>query len=365
MTDVIIAGAGPVGLLLGCLLAQRGVEVTVCEQRQGPDQRTRAIGIHPPGLAALDAAGAGDAVRAEALLLEGGEVHARGRPLAAVPFGAARPVHTLAQHRTDAILRARLGALGGALHFGATVTAVRGEAERVRVSIAGAGERSAAFLIAADGVRSGLRAAEGIGWSGHGGRAHYAMVDIPGDADAVARIHCEPGGLVESFPLPGGQRRWVIRLRGRREITADAFAEEIRARTGIRIAMPPGATPATFTAAQHRADGIVRDRVVLLGDAAHEISPIGGQGMNLGWTDAARLAPLLCDALARGDRDLRDHERTTARMAAQAQRRSAFYMSMGAPAPRPAQALREGVIRALGSKALRGRTAALVTMTTR
>ena len=48
--DVAIVGAGPVGLLLACLLAQRGVDVAVFDARSGADGRSRAIGIHPPGL---------------------------------------------------------------------------------------------------------------------------------------------------------------------------------------------------------------------------------------------------------------------------------------------------------------------------
>src|SRR5690606_26689711 len=119
MPDVTIVGAGPVGLLLGCLLAGRGADVLIVEKRHGADERSRAIGIHPPGLAALDDAGIGAAVRAEAVALDGGEVHARGRLLAAVSFGAARPVLTLAQHRTDALLRARLRDLGGTIRSGA------------------------------------------------------------------------------------------------------------------------------------------------------------------------------------------------------------------------------------------------------
>jgi 2-polyprenyl-6-methoxyphenol hydroxylase-like FAD-dependent oxidoreductase len=363
MTDVTIVGAGPVGLLLGCLLAGRGADVLIVEKRHGADERSRAIGIHPPGLAALDDAGIGAAVRAEAVALDGGEVHARGRLLAAVSFGAARPVLTLAQHRTDALLRARLRDLGGTIRSGASVVGFRDEGSLVRVRTTD-DELSTPFLVVADGVRSALRRAAGVGWRRRGREARYAMVDIPDPGEErVARIHCEPGGLVETFPLPAGMRRWVIRRSDSGdEVTPDDFASAIRDRTGIGIRIPDGLTPTAFTAAQHRADRLARGRVALLGDAAHEVSPIGGQGMNLGWTDAVMLAPLLIDGLRAGTVDLGVWERRAAARAAGAQRRSSFYMAMGAPAPQPLQLIRESAIRALGSATLRERAAALVTM---
>jgi len=370
MPDVIIAGAGPVGLLLGCLLADRGADVLIVEKRHGPDERSRAIGIHPPGVAALDDAGIGAAVRAEAIALDRGEVHARGRMLAAVSFGTARPVLTLAQHRTDALLRARLAELNGTIRAGAAVEGFRDEGTRVLVRTTD-GELSTPFLVVADGVRSPLRQAAGVGWIPRGRSAQYAMIDIPSQSeDRVARIHCEPAGLVESFPLPAGMRRWVIRRTDGADavtsvgfaVTPAGFADAIRSRTGIGIRIPEGLAPTAFTAAQHRADRLARGRVALLGDAAHEISPIGGQGMNLGWADAVMLAPLLIDGLRTEAVDLEGWDRRASARAAGAQRRSAFYMAMGAPASRPAQLIREGAIRALGSAPLRERAAALVTM---
>ncbi|RXZ45864.1 FAD-dependent oxidoreductase, partial [Agromyces binzhouensis] len=60
MHDVVVVGGGAVGLLLACLLARRGLDAVVLERRNAPDPATtpsRAIGIHPPGLRALAAAG--------------------------------------------------------------------------------------------------------------------------------------------------------------------------------------------------------------------------------------------------------------------------------------------------------------------
>ena len=60
MRDVVIVGGGPVGILLGCLLAVRGVDVEVLEQRFQPSMRSRAIGIHPPSLGTLAQIGVAD-----------------------------------------------------------------------------------------------------------------------------------------------------------------------------------------------------------------------------------------------------------------------------------------------------------------
>ncbi|MFK3678758.1 FAD-dependent oxidoreductase [Microbacterium sp. NPDC090218] len=366
--DVLIVGAGPVGLLLACLLLQDGWRVAVCERRTDADDRTRAIGIHRPGLDALDAVGIGAEVRAEALRLEGGEVRSRRRTLATLTFAPERPVLILPQPRTGALLRARLQSLSAeALISGCSVQAVRQNADAVRVtavSADGPRELTASVVVVADGVRSRLRNELEAGWHRRAGRASYAMADIvdvtPGRR---AVLHCEQEGLVESFPLPGGRRRWVVREAKTGDLHGlDDFRAAIETRTGIDLPLALDAKPTSFVAAQHRAKRLQRGRVVLLGDAAHEISPIGGQGMNLGWMDAVRLAAELGRALPERTPDLTGFERQVHRSASRAQRRSAFYMSMGAPAPVPVVHGRELLMRALGSAPLRGWTAGLLTM---
>ncbi|WAA64820.1 FAD-dependent oxidoreductase [Microbacterium oxydans] len=365
--DVLIVGAGPVGLLLACVLVQEGLHVVVCERRVEADTRTRAIGIHRPGLDALDAAGVGAAIRAEALRLEGGEVRSRRRTLATLTFAPDRPVLILPQPRTGALLRDRLQALSAdSLRLGYAVRGLRQTADAVHVTAEtpdGPRELSAAVVVVADGVRGRLRPDLDAGWRRRPGRASYAMLDV---VDAAPReqavLHCEPDGLVESFPLPGGRRRWVVREAGGGLRTAAAFRAAIEKRTGIGVAVEPGVVPTSFVAEQHRATRFHRGRVVLLGDAAHEISPIGGQGMNLGWMDAARLAAELARALPERMPDLTGFERRVRRSAARAQGRSAFYMSMGAPAAIPVVRGRELLMRGLGAPPLRGWTAGLLTM---
>jgi 2-polyprenyl-6-methoxyphenol hydroxylase-like FAD-dependent oxidoreductase len=86
--------------------------------------------------------------------------------------------------------------------------------------------------------------------------------------------------------------------------------------------------------------------VVLLGDAAHEISPIGGQGMNLGWLDARALVPLLLESLAgrRTDTGFTQFEADRRRAALLARRQSEINMLLGRPLPWPLVRLRNAAV---------------------
>ncbi|MCR8672108.1 FAD-dependent monooxygenase, partial [Agrococcus sp. HG114] len=158
----------------------------------------------------------GRAVRAEAVAIRSGVALSAGRPLASIPF--APPILALPQHRTEALLRARLGELApGALRAGTEFVGLEARADRVALdAVHGAGSLAvdAGVLVGADGIRSTVRSLAGIPLRQLRGTAAYAMADAPDTtgAEGVAQLHLEPAGIVESFPLPGGRRRWVARL---------------------------------------------------------------------------------------------------------------------------------------------------------
>jgi 2-polyprenyl-6-methoxyphenol hydroxylase-like FAD-dependent oxidoreductase len=389
--DVLIVGGGPAGLFLGALLAQQGVDAVVLEQRREPSAHSRAIGLHPPALTALQLLNLSEPAVARGVQVTSGVCLSRRRELGRVTFERAWPekpfVLTLPQHDTEDLLAQRLEELApGSVQRGEEVLEIHDTGESVqattRRSSTAPGTRAdggavttwrTRVLVGADGAHSRVRAHAGITTDAQPYPDTYLMgdfADTTGDSSTAA-IYLEPHGVVESFPLPQGVRRWVAHTGG--AVVAQPrpamLAALIAQRTGVVVDPCSNTMISAFTVRRRLAQRMVTRRQVLIGDAAHEISPIGGQGMTLGWLDALALAPLVSDVLARPDiRPLqalacfRDFERVRLHAARRAARQAELNMALGRPVSSLAATARETLVKAVLSTPVRHQLAEAFTM---
>ncbi|MDZ7706370.1 MAG: NAD(P)/FAD-dependent oxidoreductase [Trueperaceae bacterium] len=394
--DVAVVGAGAAGLYLAARLAQDGLRVVVLEARETPTRHSRAIGIHPPGLAALDEIGVAEALLKRGVHVRRGHAFAgdaiRGvRHLGTLDFartllGPWPFVLTVPQHVTEAVLEARLAQLApNALRRGSRVVSWRDDGPAVTVEVAetrATGARGCpsrlrvGLLVACVGARADVAQLMGAAVDGRAYGDVYLMADLPDDATASAgtafakvgpdeaAIHLSPDGVVEAFPLPGGGRRWVAKTETLVDpADATVLSERVAERTGVRLD-PAGATMVSAFGVQRRlARRLATGRVWLCGDAAHVVAPIGGQGMTLAWLGGRALADAWSDhlagraslpaAAARYDAD----QRARARRATE---RAAWNLRMGRASRFGAP--RAWLVRALLTPPLAGRMARLFTM---
>lgn len=325
--EVAVVGGGAVGLALGCLLAVAGVRAAVLERRGEPSRHSRSIGIHPPALEALAPTGAVPALLARGVRVLRGHAYAGRRPLGTLAFDACPPpygfVLTLPQVESERVLEARLRTLApGALRRGSEVTGLEPGVGDVRLRLAGGDDVRAALVVACDGHASSVRRLLGVPVRTREHAGRFLMGDFP-DATELgsdAAIYLTSAGVVESFPLPGGLRRWVAAappgaaasepLDGAdveappeaRAAAAARLSAWVWRRVGERLDADRCGMVSAFGVRTVLASRLAVGRVVLAGDAAHVMPPFGGQGMNLGWLDAGALAHAL--VVARAGEDL-------------------------------------------------------------
>ncbi|MFS0713785.1 NAD(P)/FAD-dependent oxidoreductase [Microbacterium sp. 2P01SA-2] len=357
MPDVIVVGAGPVGMLLAAELTRRGVDVTVLERRERSGDGSRAIGLHAPVLAALEDGGATDRILADAVRVSRGEARSDGKLLGVVRFDRLSVRHpyvaTLPQAATERAL-----AFGAPSPLrGIAVTGVHPGTADVRLETSGTrrdGEISAPLVVIAGGVgaRELVFRPGAVRRTSYPDRYLMSDADVPGRPDSdVAVVHLAASGVLESFPLPGARRRfvaWDAPPAGEDGGFDEPEARLHRLRAAMRDRGETDAADAVTGATGFRvrrvlAPALRRGRVIAIGDSAHEISPIGGQGMNLGLLDAATLAPLLAHWIRSGtepDAALAAWEGDRLRSARTAGRLAAINMRLGRPVSAVTHAVR-------------------------
>ena len=353
MYDLAIVGLGPVGATLAALAGGRGLSVAVVERETAPYSLPRAAHLDGEALRIL----AGVGVRPEGRDLDGfdlvdrrGRLLLRGRPRERAPTGfpAGRLVH---QPSVERALRERLGAMPGvAVRLGAEVRGLREDAEGVALHTS-EGEVRARLAVGCDGANSRVRRAMGVGVTGGGFEQRWLVVDVRlvRDVPLPSRLLqiADPSRPTTFVPFAGARRRWEFRLR---PDEPDATDDE-----SVRRRLAPHVDPASVEierAAVYTFHDLVAarwrlGRVVLAGDAAHQMPPFLGQGLGAGLRDAHALAPLLHAVVREGAAldTLDAYERERRPHVARVVRQSVRLGRLATLPPGPA-ALRDGLLRA-------------------
>lgn len=330
--EVCIVGAGPTGLMLGAFLAKFGVDFLIVERHCERHNQSRSLGIHPPSISLFEELDLVEQLLNAAIKIHRGYAFDDNGNIGTLDFSLLNIPHpyvlSLPQHLSERILENHL--LEDVILKGYTfsryvesdqgvVATFNNEEKEIHIT--------SRILVGADGKNSNVRQAAEIPFNGKEYSDLYAMGDF---ADTTsfendAGIFLCQNGLVECFPLSGGKRRWVVKTSEYwRDISAEKLADVICDRTGHQLDPHSCSMISSFGVQGYLAERFAKGNVVLAGDAAHVVSPIGGQGMNLGWLDARLLAESLAES-----GDLRNYALHRRKAARKAKRRAEFNMIMG------------------------------------
>jgi 2-polyprenylphenol 6-hydroxylase len=349
--DVIIVGAGLAGLSLALALTAQGRRVLVLDAKPAPalppaaaefDQRIYAIS--PAGAAWLQSVRAWQALDASRLTpVYDMRIHgdaavlpltgqaAQGLHLSAYQAGVAE-LCTIVEERE--MLRALLAGVGFAPNLSiwrpVQLVGLQRNDASATLELADGRKVSASLIVAADGAQSWVREAAGIATD----VVDYAQTAVVANF-TTEKPHCNqasqwfrqeapagatsiqgPGSILAWLPLPGQQVSMVWSApTALAEELMGLSPQELAARVaaaggGLLGSFAPAGAAASFPLRNRRAERLIGSRVVLVGDAAHVVHPLAGQGLNLGFGDCAELARVLAGARDPGDHlTLRRYER--------------------------------------------------------
>jgi 2-octaprenyl-6-methoxyphenol hydroxylase len=317
--DVAVVGGGPAGLVTALALAAAGADTLLIAPKAEPDHRTTAL--LASSVAGLETLGVWQACLGQAAPLRRLRIVDDTQRLFRAPetfFDAAEIEldafgYNIENRHLVAALEARVAELK-LPQIAAPALAVTRDSKHVTIKYAG-GEVRARLVIGADGARSLCRAAAGISTRRHTYPQAALTLNFghsrPHD-DTSTEFHTESGPFT-LVPLPGRRSSLVCVLDHARAAALSAMnnaalsAEiEHRAHSHLgKVSVEPGR--GLFPLAVETAATFAGKRIVLVGEAAHVVPPIGAQGLNLGLRDAATIAEIVADA-RRDGRDVGSHE---------------------------------------------------------
>jgi 2-polyprenyl-6-methoxyphenol hydroxylase-like FAD-dependent oxidoreductase len=296
-TDILVVGAGPVGLFLANECARRGLRYRIVETHPTQSEHSKALAIMPRTLEIFDMAGIVERFLAAANRVTWATVFSHGRKIAQIEFKPEEPpypfVAMVPQDVTEKLLVEELHRKGGAVEYETSFVAAEQQDDCVDVTLDHKGQRSnltAKFVAGCDGAHSTVRHILDLPFEGAIYNAAFMLADIETNdafrADEMQLCPHEHGPLA-IFPMSATRRRLVATvekedgdapsLESVRQMLAERAPAGIEARSLVW---------SSYFRIHHRQVAQLRvGRMFIAGDAAHIHSPMGAQGMNTGLQD--------------------------------------------------------------------------------
>jgi 2-polyprenyl-6-methoxyphenol hydroxylase-like FAD-dependent oxidoreductase len=308
MTDVIIAGGGPTGLMLAAELRLHDVDVVVLEKLTEPSQQSRGQGLHARSVEVMDQRGMLDR------FLELGKKFQVGGLFGGVmkPWpGSLDTAHPytlgISQPLTEQLLNERALELGTEIRRGCEVAGLSQDEDGVTVELTDGTQLRSRYLVGCDGGRSTVRKQLGVDFPGEPATVETLLGEMkvtadPATIDAVVTETRKTQPRFGAIPQADGTYRLVVPADGvaedrATETTLEEFKQQLRAVGGTDFGAHSPRWLSRFGDATRQAEHYRVGRVFLAGDAAHIHPPAGGQGLNLGVQDAFNLGWKLAAAL--------------------------------------------------------------------
>jgi 2-polyprenyl-6-methoxyphenol hydroxylase-like FAD-dependent oxidoreductase len=302
---VLIIGTGPAGLFAACELVRHGVVPRILESREAPHHETRGTCLQPAVLESIERAGLIEPFLRDSVHIRRVQLIGPGlAEIAATSCSDAGSKYehqcSLPQWRTETILRDHLEAQGVRIEYGADVKSIEDDADGLRVTLECGGRTevvAANYVLGAGGARSVTRHAMRETLQGETYSGRFIVADLKARLPCppeCGQIFVAPAGFALFSPLPDD--RWLIYVNRDADDqrpglpTLDELGALLQARVGIDVAPHDVRWVSYFKMHKRSVDQLSDGRCFLLGDAAHLSSPMGGEGVNAAFMDAADIA---------------------------------------------------------------------------
>jgi 2-polyprenyl-6-methoxyphenol hydroxylase-like FAD-dependent oxidoreductase len=327
--EVLVVGAGPVGLVAALFLQQQGVRAEIVDMHQRTTQHSYALAIHPRTLRMLDEAGLSDGLVDAGRKLTKVAYYEGREKRAEIDYSALGSKHpyllvvrqSQLEHAVkEALLHKKLQVLWGHRLQSLTAEGTPPQAEVATLDQVAMGYPVArsewvvvrtetigpAYVIGADGYDSAVRRMSGIEMESHGAGQIFSIYEIEaaGDLPSEVRVILDPDLTSVYWPLEAGRCRWGFQIRDASEHapSMERLEQLMAARAPWCTARPTQIYWSTLGLFESRlARSFGKGGVWLAGDAAHQAAPVGVHSMNSGLVEARELAARMTRVLRAGE----------------------------------------------------------------